>query len=836
MIKYTLVISIVLSTCLYSCMDEKASPASAQKFASIVWSLDSISTQPNRKSYITWSIKNESSQDWAPTEWSLHFNQIAGGLVEGSLPDFVIPQNPAGDYVIAQFNDKLDTIKAGQSLRFQYQMSGIIERMSNAPCGIFIVHNNEVHDIKDVTIEGINHKTLAAINPVNAFDRYEQNKSLTLLSADKVVKVFPTPQNIEYKEGELRISSTFSISYSDKNLNDEVSLFKENFAKYFNGNITEQSDQAILNIQIANDSGIAESYRLSITNEQIQLSGADEAGIFYGLMTLLNMIDPAQLNHPLKDVALPALEITDYPRFAYRGYMLDVARNFHKKDKVLEILDLMSQYKLNKFHFHLIDDEGWRLEIPGLPELTSVGSVRGYTPDESDRLFPFYGSGGVAENSYSTGYYTVANYQEIIRYANARHIEVIPEIDLPGHARAAIISMRNRYNRLIKEGKEQEALEYVLHDPDDQSQYVSAQNYNDNVINLCQGSAYTFIEKVLEETIKMHVDAGVPLKTIHTGGDEVPFGAWRGSPICQSFISDMENLSGTEDLHPNMLYFIRKILNKYNITTAGWEEIALAHTDQGHNGTLINEKLIGEPMLPYVWNAQWGSGREDMVYKLANAGFDVVMCNSASYYFDLAYDSDPREGGLDWSGLTDAKTAFDLEPLDMFKYANNSNPDDFNSKVRLNPESRSHFLGIQAELWSETIHKADLVDYMTFPKLFGLAERSWGKSIEESGKSYNENYNDFVNTIGQRELTRLDNYSLRGVQYRIPPPGIKIEGNKVYANTTYPSLQIRYTIDGSEPTITSTLYEGEFSTENPELIRAKCFSSNGRSSRESVVY
>jgi hexosaminidase len=240
-------------------------------------------------------------------------------------------------------------------------------------------------------------------------------------------------------------------------------------------------------------------------------------------------------------------------------------------------------------------------------------------------------------------------------------------------------------------------------------------------------------------------------------------------------------------------------------------------------------------MLPYVWNAQWGSGREDMVYKLANSEFDVVMCNSSSYYFDLAYDSDPREGGLDWSGLTDAKTAFDLEPFDMFKYAKNISQEDIDAKERLKPESRSHFLGIQAELWSETIHNADLVDYMTFPKLFGLAERAWGKSIEDSNKSYDDSYNDFVNTIGQRELIRLDNYSQRGVQYRIPPPGLKLVGGKINMNAAYPSLIIRYTTDGSEPTITSTLYEGEFSTENPELIRAKCFSSNSRSSRESFI-
>jgi hexosaminidase len=576
-----------------------------------------------------------------------------------------------------------------------------------------------------------------------------------------------------------------------------------------------------------------EQYELSITSDNITIEAGDAAGIFYAFQSLAQLIDPQHED----DIKIPTGMIKDQPRFGYRGFMLDVARNFHKKDKVLQVLDLMSRYKLNKFHFHLMDDEGWRLEIPDLPELTKVGGTRGYTPDESDRLRPAYGSGGIAEDSYSTGYYTRADYIDIIQYAAARHIEVIPEIDLPGHARAAIISMRARYNRLMAAGKKEQAEEYLLHDPDDQSEYSSAQNYNDNVINLCRESSYTFIEKVIRETIKMHADARVPLKVLHTGGDEVPYGAWQKSPMCQSFLSEMENLNGTDELHPNMLYFIRGILNEYDIVTAGWEEIVLQHSSEGHNGTQINEDLLGEPMLPYVWNATWGSGREDMAYKLANAGFDAVMCNSASYYFDLAYDNDPREGGLDWSGLTNAKTAFDLEPLDIMAKATHDlrgNPLDpayIQSKERLTKSGEDQIKGIQAQLWSETLYHADLVDYMIFPKIFGLAQRAWSPRTAD----YDREYHNFVNTVGQRELIRLDQYKDGGVQYRIPPPGINRTGETTEINTVYPGLEIRYTVDGSKPTPKSALYTDPIKVSNGTVIKAKAYNTLSRGSKVSSL-
>lgn len=826
---------ILLVSCREATSDQTLITTSQSDIASISWSLDSISVTPKPKSYTTWTIRNASTKDWAPSDWTMHYNQISGSTIAESIPTFMDIDNPGGGYFIHSFNDALDTLMAGEELSFSYAYNGHIERMSNVPQGIFIRLYGTTHDLTNIDISGIDHQTLQALNPTDAQERFNGAKNLLHQDDQEVSKILPTP--VEYNldnDNPTILGNRLSINFAEEITEGEQDVISEHLGRYVAIN-RSSSDQARVSSKV--DANLeSEHYRLDIDPDNgVIITGGDAAGVFYGFQSLIQLIDPSSAGSN-QDLTLPSGTINDGPRFDYRGYMLDVARNFHKKEKVLEILDLMSMYKLNKFHFHLMDDEGWRLEIADLPELTEVGGTRGYTTDESDHLYPAYGSGGNAEQSYSTGYYTREDYIEILQYADARHIEVIPEIDLPGHARAAIIAMRARYNRLMKAGKKEAAEEYVLHDPEDKSEYQSAQNYNDNVINLCRESSYTFIEKVLRETIKLYTDAGVPLKTLHTGGDEVPYGAWQKSPMCQSFLSEMENLTSTDDLHPNMLFFVRSILNEHNIVTAGWEEIVLAHSADGHNGTDINQDLLGEPMLPYVWNASWGWGREDMAYKLANAGFQAVMCNSASYYFDLAYDSDPREGGLDWSGLTNAKTAFDLEPLDVMakaKYDLQGNPLDpayVLSKEKLTEAGVQNIQGIQGQLWSETLYNADLVDYMTFPKLFGLAQRAWSPpSVDPESE-----YIDFVNTIGQRELQRLDRFNDSGIQYRIPPPGIIQTGEVIEMNTLYPGLEIRYTNDGSEPTQQSSLYTDPISSSNGTAIKAKAYNTRGRSSRAST--
>jgi hexosaminidase len=206
---------------------------------------------------------------------------------------------------------------------------------------------------------------------------------------------------------------------------------------------------------------------------------------------------------------------------------LDVARNFHGDKTVQKLMDMMSFYKLNKFHFHMTDDEGWRIEIPDLPELTGVGAHRGHTLSESECLLPSYGSGSDPKDPTSSGngFYSRQEFIGLWGYAATRHIEVIPAIDFPGHARAAVRAMEVRYDHFKALGDMAKANEYLLTDWNDTSEYESVQLWKRNVVNIGLDSSYRFIEKVVDELMGMYAEAGVELSTIHVGGDEVPQGA-----------------------------------------------------------------------------------------------------------------------------------------------------------------------------------------------------------------------------------------------------------------------------------------------------------------------
>lgn len=242
----------------------------------------------------------------------------------------------------------------------------------------------------------------------------------------------------------------------------------------------------------------------------------------------------------LKDKQTPylleAVSIRDYPDLAYRGQMIDIARNFTAPENLKKLVDIFASYKLNVLHFHFCDDEAWRLEIPGLEELTAVGSRRGHTTDESQCLYPCYDGGYDPDaKTVGNGYYSREEFIDLLKYAAERHVRIVPEIESPGHARAAIVSMKARYNKYF-ETDPGKATEYMLSEPEDTSRYVSVQYYTDNVMNVALPSTYRFMEKVIQELNAMYQEAGLSLFTVHLGGDEVPRGVWMGSPKCQELM------------------------------------------------------------------------------------------------------------------------------------------------------------------------------------------------------------------------------------------------------------------------------------------------------------
>jgi hexosaminidase len=346
---------------------------------------------------------------------------------------------------------------------------------------------------------------------------------------------------------------------------------------------------------------MSEGYTMIITPTTITIEASDEAGIFYAKQTLKQWGE-----------LVPCGRVTDYPDLHHRGIMLDVVRNYYPVDSIYRILVIMAYHKLNVLHFHLSDDEAWRLEIPGLPQLTDIGSKRGYTVDESECLLPMY-CGGWDPNAPTTanGYITREKYIELLRYAGALHIRVIPEIDMPGHMRACKKAMGN----------------LLTDSAFDARVYKSAQNYTDNVIDVTKPYAIEFIDHVVTEIVKMHEEAGHPLTIFNIGGDEVPKGAL------------------TKEEHQAFIDEVLAILNRYNLQPMGWEEIT--HFCPAESKAIC-----------YSW-----LNSDTKPLEMAEAGYPVVLANANRLYFDFAYCNHHEEKGLNWGGYTDEYRSFDWEPL-----------------------------------------------------------------------------------------------------------------------------------------------------------------------------
>jgi hexosaminidase len=396
--------------------------------------------------------------------------------------------------------------------------------------------------------------------------------------------------------------------------------------------------------------------------------------------------------------------------------------------------------------------------------------------------------------------------------------------------------MEARYRNLMSQGKAEEAGQYLLSDPEDESEYRSVQNYPDNVVCVCQESTYQFLEHVVRDIGSLYRAADAPLEAFHIGGDEVPRGVWEKSPQCRKFL---EAHPEEADLFAYFVGRMHALLGAQGLSTAGWEEIGLKKVRRGNRiGHVPNRDLAGQLQL-YIWN-NLGSNR-DLAYRLANAGHRVILCNVSNLYFDLAYDKDPMEPGFYWGGFVDTRKAYELTPYDVLRSTyQDSFGNPYETKTaegeRLRRESRDNILGIQGQLWSETVRGGEMLEYYVLPKMLGLSERAWAAQpqwariagSERRKEELDQAWNVFANTLGQRELPRLD-YISGGFNYRIPPPGAVAAENMLKANVGFPGLVIRYTTDGSDPSIDSPVYNGPVSVSGDVKVRA--FNSRGRGGR-----
>ncbi|MCS5489876.1 family 20 glycosylhydrolase [Algoriphagus limi] len=844
MSRFVLSFFLIFSVLLTSCEAQ----TSMNEALSIRWELIENQLDDSSGSRAQFVIENHSGQT-IESGWKLYFNSIFFDLNAQIESPGIELTHLAGDFFVLTGRGKEAAIPKGGILTVSYRSKNPHLKNHHAPdAPIFTLANGTiVPDIQfeksEMSVWDLRNQAGESQLPIPTPDRlFEQNEGLSVLPKEDLPPFLPTPKTWKINGEPQWVTQAGLAVVGDKSFAKAATFLTKRIKENYNPEILKTEKP--IQIRVSKKDGFpAEGYSLEIRDRRVLILASDERGAFYGVQSFL-ALQPADFwKGNAEGLLLPQISIEDYPAYSYRGFFLDVARNFQPKEEIFRILDLMALYKLNTFHFNLANDEGWRIEIEALPELTQYGSKRGFSTDEADFQWPFYGSGISPDKYPGTGFYTQEDFKEILRYAQERQIEVIPEIGFPAHSRAAIKSMEKRYERFQQAGNLEKAEEFRLIDPEDQSEYLSAQNFRDNTVCVCKESVYRFFETVVMEMKGMYQEVGTPLKVFHTGGDEVPYGVWEKSPICEEFLAENKSLK-QEDLGPYFRSRIGFFLKNEGIQQAGWEEIG----QLADNGKVVpNPNFAERKWRLYAWNAVAGWGGEDMAYRLANAGFPVVISSSANYYFDLAYDWDPRERGHTWSGVGDMYQSWKSVPGKFYlSHDQTIDGKDWNwekAKERfevLTEEGKKNILGIQGQLWTETVKSPEMLEYYVIPKIFGLVQRAWegdpdwssATSIEEKKALRLKEWNVFVNQVAQVELPRLESFQ-GGYKIRIPAPGLKRVGDQVFANLQLPGLEIRYTVNGGIPSRTDSLYSGPV-TYSPNL-RFRAFSPNGQGSNVSQL-
>jgi hexosaminidase len=485
--------------------------------------------------------------------------------------------------------------------------------------------------------------------------------------------IIPAPLKVETRAGQFQLSSASRIVADSVFKNEAQQLAARlrpatSLALKIKSLTTKTAAGDILLTTKGADAALgAEGYELSIMTNGIVIRATTAAGIFYGAQSLLQMLPPEIFSaKPVPEVAweIPCVEISDSPRFAWRGFMLDVSRHFFTKAEVEQVLDLMAIYKLNTFHWHLVDEQGWRIQIKKYPKLTEVGAWRG-------------GVGfGLASNSATAydahghygGFYTQRDIRDIVAYAAARHITIVPEIEMPGHSSAALTAYPQFACANVK---------IVM--PEKGGVFTGV---------YCAGNdaTFAFLENVLAEVAPLF-----PGKFIHIGGDEVVKSNWMACAECQARIKT-EGLKTEHELQSYFTRRIEKIVNAHGKNLIGWSEI--------REGGLAPSAALMD----------WiGGGAES-----AASGHDVVMTPTKYCYFDHYQSTNQPAEPKAISGFLPLERVYQFDPV----------------PEKLAPEFRAHVLGGQANLWTEYIPNLRQVEYMMFPRLGALAEVDW--SLKEA--------------------------------------------------------------------------------------------------------
>ncbi|MGB1199264.1 MAG: family 20 glycosylhydrolase [Thalassotalea sp.] len=631
---------------------------------------------------------------------------------------------------------------------------------------------------------------------------YQHNADVNATTKHLPFAIIPTPTSLIITDNDKRLALLSGINVVLNNV--EITAVDAALARLKKLGVNQEKNGTTLSITVDKTRlTTAESYQLSINDQGINIIAADASGAFYGVQSLAGLLT-------LSTLSVPYVDISDQPHYSYRGQHLDVGRNFHDKAMVFRLIEQMAAYKLNKLHMHLAEDEGWRIELPSLPELTAVGGQRCMLMSDKQCLQPQLGAAGASERD---GYYTAQDYIDILRYAKRHHIEIIPSLDMPGHSRAAVKAMEARYQRFIEQENAVEATRYLLSDFADKTQYLSIQNYRDNTINVCMESAYAFVDQVLEDLIALHQQADHPLRLYHIGADETA-GAWVDSPQCQALINDKTNeVVDAKHLGAHFIERVSTMIAAKGISVGGWND-GLGES---------NVERMPKDVYSYIWGAlPWGAHQQ--VSEQARRGWQVVLAIPDVLYFDFPYEVDPKERGYNWaSRRIDSRNIFNFMPDNLplhaeFRVDTLGKPYEIDDTIQKNEQGEVthqplpenfNVAGIQGQLWSETIRSENQAEYMIYPRLLAFAEKAWHSAnwhvpYNYKGARYNKNtavftekqqqlrdsqWQLFSNTIAQKELIKLDK---QGVFYRVPTVGAKIINEQLHLNSSLVGLPLEY--------------------------------------------
>ena len=526
---------------------------------------------------------------------------------------------------------------------------------------------------------------------------------VALVQAASPLSLIPLPASVQQGSGQFTFPAKVQLcvpSYTGDSVKAVAKRWAGNFTKS-TGIKVSVGKKANAAIQLRLNSGLAsEAYDLQVTRERIVIEAARPAGFFYALQTLNQLLPSRAVMAGVKatDVqvwTLPVVTIKDHPRFEWRGFMLDEGRHFYGKEEIKKLLDVMAAYKLNRFHWHLTEDQGWRIEIKKYPLLTEVGAWRNSKVLGWGEVKP--------DGQRYGGYYTQKDAREIVRYAQERFIEIVPEVDIPGHSQAAVAAYP----------------EFLSCDPQNKHEVWLWQGVSPDVINVSHPQAVQFAKDVIDE-----LTAIFPFRYIHLGGDECPTNKWEANEACRQQLASI----GSKNFRDLQINFYRQLQDHIAQKPASEQRQLIFWNEVLHGNT----RPLGTDITIMAWVGADGAAKD-----AAQRGMKTILSPQIPYYINRRQSNLPTEPRSQGHGTETVEAVYNYVPMAGI-------PDDL----------QQQYMGVQANFWTEWVEEASVVQYLMFPRLAAVAEAGW--TPQQLRK-----YPDFL----ERLQAEAKYYELRGVDY-----------------------------------------------------------------------